>query len=37
MLNAMNEQYGDVLLLVVSQGKVHDYLGMTLDFSDNAL
>jgi Reverse transcriptase (RNA-dependent DNA polymerase) len=33
ILEILNERYGKITPLVVTRGKIHDYLGMTLDFS----
>jgi hypothetical protein len=33
ILNKLNERYGKEAPLTVTRGRVHDYLGMTLDFS----
>jgi hypothetical protein len=33
IISKLNERYGKEAPLVVTRGKVHDYLGMTLDFS----
>jgi Reverse transcriptase (RNA-dependent DNA polymerase) len=35
ILETLNERYGKITPLVVTRGKIHDYLGMTLDFSAN--
>jgi hypothetical protein len=32
VLELLNKEYGEIAELVVTKGKVHDYLGMTLDF-----
>ena len=29
----LNSKYGQVLPLIIHRGKVHDYLGMTIDYS----
>ena len=34
VLSSLKEEFGKVGELTVKRGKVHDYLGMTLDFSD---
>jgi hypothetical protein len=33
LVRMLNEQYGKLNPLTVTRGDVHDYLGMTLDFS----
>ena len=33
--NKLNLKYGQVLPLVIHHGKVHDYLGMTIDYSED--
>jgi hypothetical protein len=33
IIEVLNERYGKITPLVVTRGKIHDYLGMTLDFS----
>jgi hypothetical protein len=35
VLDLLNERYGKRSPLVTTRGKVHDYLGMTLDFSED--
>jgi hypothetical protein len=35
VLRFLNERYGKEAPLVVTRGKVHDYLGMTIDFSED--
>jgi hypothetical protein len=34
VLKILDDEYGEISALVVTRGKLHDYLGMTLDFSD---
>ena len=33
IINALNKEYGDIMPLTISRGKVHDYLGMVFDYS----
>ena len=33
LIKTINEEFGKEAPIMVSRGKVHDYLGMTLDFS----
>ena len=33
ILNKLDERYGKEALMVTTRGKIHDYLGMTLDYS----
>jgi hypothetical protein len=33
LLDQLNQRYGTVTPLVITRGKIHEYLGMTLDFS----
>ena len=33
IINLLNERYGKEAPLTVTRGKIHDYLGMTIDFS----
>ena len=33
LADKLNSKYGQVMPLVIHQGKVHDYLGMTIDYS----
>ena len=33
LMDRLNSKYGQIMLLIVHQGKVHDYLGMTIDYS----
>lgn len=33
MIDRLNERYGKITPLMVTQGDVHEYLGMTLDYS----
>jgi hypothetical protein len=35
LLDLLNGEYGKINPLVTTQGKVHDYLGMTLDFTED--
>ena len=35
IIESLNDEYGKVGEMMVRRGKVHDYLGMTLDFSED--
>ena len=37
IIASLKEEYGQVGEMTVKRGKVHDYLGMTLDFSDEGI
>ena len=34
ILNDLNKEYGKISPLTVTRGKIHDYVGMTIDFSE---
>lgn len=33
IIKELNDRYGDIMPLSISRGKVHEYLGMTLEFT----
>jgi hypothetical protein len=37
VLNNVNEKYGKEALITVTQGKVHKYLGMTIDYQEDGV